>query len=75
MSEYIPEECPMCDRVGTVVFEKLARRAICSDGRTTLYEHHGCYCKGCGESFVTAKMMSGNLHRMREAFEKLEVAE
>lgn len=73
--EYIPEECPCCDRVGTVVFEKRASRARCSDGRTALYEHHGCYCRECGESFVTGEMMAGNLHRMREAFEKMEVAD
>lgn len=74
--EYIPEECPCCDRVGTVVFEKTTHRAV-SRGRfrgETRYEHHGCYCTACGESFVTAVMMDGNLRRIREAFEKMEVS-
>lgn len=73
--EYIPDECPICDRVGTVVFEKAIHRAV-SRGRfkgVATYEHHGCYCTACGEHFVTAVMMNRNLHRIREAFEKMEV--
>lgn len=73
--EFVPHVCPCCDREGTVVFEKAAHRARNSSGRTALYEHHGCYCKACGESFVTGKMMADNLHRMREAFEKMGVSE
>ena len=74
MSEiYIPEECPLCDRVGTVAIERTMRRAYSNHRSTVLYEHRGCYCIGCGASFVPSGMMAGNLHRMREAFEKMEV--
>lgn len=76
MSEdFVPHVCPFCDRFGTVVFEKSMHRAV-SRGRykgETRYEHHECYCKECGESFVPGGMMNGNLHRMREAFERLEL--
>lgn len=75
--EYIPDECPLCDRVGTVVFKKSTHRAVCRGERVgwAYYEHHGCYCIDCGESFVPSEMMAGNLRRMREAFEAFEKME
>lgn len=71
----VPEECPLCDRVGTVWFQEYPKQVRGKDGRTAVYKHVACYCTGCGESFVPARLMDENLRRARKALGELEVAD